>query len=286
MGYAGFYINLDRRPDRAAEIEAELSRYGVLQNYRRFPAADGNALGFSNPHLAEGEMGCFTSHYLLLKQNLEQTQTLHILEDDVLFAPQTAAVINGVIDQDLFAGCDIVYTDVYVPLQNTAYKIYKELYDQTVTRSADGALSTTSFTILALAGLPFGSTSSYLVNKHSIQKLHDLYEKEIASAPRQPNDLFIRRLSDEGALKVGCLFPFVTSVQLDHILESDIKRNYQEMSALAAHLGRYSFFIGMDSGKCQKYIEKLMPAGLPSDSHSLLLQKLMGFSLTDKYKRL
>jgi hypothetical protein len=47
--YAGFYVNLDSDVDRCAEIEAEISRFGMQHLYQRFPATKGNALGFPSP---------------------------------------------------------------------------------------------------------------------------------------------------------------------------------------------------------------------------------------------
>ena len=284
MNYAGFYINLDRRVDRRAEIEAELARCGLTDAYMRFSATDGNALGFPNPHIKSGEMGCFASHYMLLKQNLDETRPLHIIEDDVIFSSASAQAINGVIDRGLFGDCDIVYTDVLIPLLNDAYKAYKEFYDATVTRDKNGNIAKVAFSVVDLKGLLFGSTSSYMVNKNSIRKLHELYRHEISNEPRTSNDLFIRRLCHEGALKVGCLFPFATSVRLDHIVETDINRDYHQMSALAVHLARYSFFVGADMRKCQEYLDKFMPLPPQTDRHAQILSHLLAFSLTGNYR--
>jgi hypothetical protein len=137
-----------------------------------------------------------------------------------------------------------------------------------------------------LKGLLFGSASSYLVSKKSIGKLHDLLDKEIKSEPKQSIDLFIRRMCNEGVLKVGCMFPFVTSVRLDHIVETDIDRSYHQMSALAAHLARYSFFIGADLDKCREYLDKYLPIAAQTDKHTEILKHLLAFSLTDAYRPL
>jgi GR25 family glycosyltransferase involved in LPS biosynthesis len=282
--YQGFYINLDRRPDRRAQIEAELARYGLSDTYRRFRAVEGNGLRLSNPHIKEGEMGCFASHYMVLKENRDQDIHLHLIEDDAIFAPTTAQTINGIINQGLFADYDIIYTDVLIPLLNDAYKSYKGFYDATVKRDSAGRISKAVFTVINLKDQLFGSTSSYLVNKNSIKKVHDLYEQEITNEPRKSIDLFIRRMSNEEALKVGCIFPFVTSVRLDHIVETDIVRPYHEMSALATHLARYSFFIGADFDLCQGYLDKYMPLPSQVDKHTQILRHLLMFSLTDKYR--
>src|SRR5580704_1320494 len=201
MNYAGFYINLDRRPGRKSEMETELARYGMQDAYKRFSAADGNVLKMPNPHLKEGEIGCFTSHYLLLKANLGQPRHLHILEDDVVFASCTPAAIQWAIAEGHLAKYDIIYTDIFVPLLNDAYKAYKKFYDAAVKRDAGGNIASTSFSIVDLKTLLFGSTTSFLVNQQSIEKLHDLYAKEMAKGPSLPVDLFIRKLCSEGTIK-------------------------------------------------------------------------------------
>jgi GR25 family glycosyltransferase involved in LPS biosynthesis len=284
MNYAGFYINLDRRSDRRREIETELEHHGLRDAYRRFSAVEGNGLQLSNPHLIDGEMGCFASHYKLLKENIDQDRVLHIIEDDVLFAGVAAKVISGVIDQDLFAGCDIVFTDVFIPTGNATYKAYKKFYDGAVKRDGTGRVTSHTFSVIDLKGLPFGATSSYLVNKKSIRKLHDLYEREISGEPRQPIDLFIRRMCEDGVLKVGCLFPFVTSIRLDQNIETDIIRSYHGMSCLAANIARYSFFIDADFGKCRDYLDKYLPLPPDSDEQAKILNHILAFSLTDGYR--
>ena len=286
MDYTGFYINLDRRTDRRAEIEAELARHGLRDAYRRFSAVNGNGLSLSNPHLKDGEMGCFASHTKLLEENLDLDTHLHIIEDDVVFAASAPQAIRGIVTRGLFADYDIIYTDVLVPLLNDAYRAYKSFYDATVTRDESGRITKAMFSVVNLKGLIFGSTSSYLVNKKSIRKVHDLYREEITHEPRQSIDLFIRKMSDEGALKVGCLFPFVTSVRLDHIVETDIVRPYHGMSALAVHLARYSFFVDADFAHCREYLDKFLPLSSNNDSHTAILAHLLAFSLTDRYRPL
>jgi GR25 family glycosyltransferase involved in LPS biosynthesis len=284
MNYAGFCINLDRRPDRWALMEAELEKHGLKGAYKRFSAIQGNGLKLSNPHITEGEIGCYSSHYMLLKENLGQTKPLHIIEDDILFARSAAQVINGVIEQKLFADCDIIYTDVFIPIQTAAYKAYKKFYDATSVKDDQGNISHNAFSIFDLKNIPFGSTSSYLVNPSSIQKLHDLYAEAITHEPRQSNDLFIRDMSTQGVLKVGCLFPFVTSVSLDEIVDTDIIRSYHQASALAAHMARYAFFVDADFDKCQEYINKYLALPPTTDKITKILNHLLAFSLTDQYR--
>jgi GR25 family glycosyltransferase involved in LPS biosynthesis len=283
MPYAGFYINLDRRPDLQAEMQAELARHGLADRYARYSAADGNALKLSNPHIKNGEMGCFTSHYLLLKQNLGSDKHIHIIEDDVIFGPQAKQVLDSVIGNPGFDDYDIVYTDVFVPLLNDVYKGYKKFFDRTVRLDAQGNIEKASFTVINLRGIGFGSTSSYFVNRHSIGKLHDLYAAEITSEPKTSNDLFIRRKVESGELKVGVLFPFITSVKLDHITETTIEHVHHKLSALAVHMARYAFYIGADRQLLKQYMAKFPPPPA-TDYVGQTLGQLLLFSLTGDFE--
>ena len=72
-----FYINLDRRTDRRAEIEEELSNFGFPQNLiRRFPAIED----------IEGSIGCSRTHLAVLRLAQERNyENIIIFEDDFKF---------------------------------------------------------------------------------------------------------------------------------------------------------------------------------------------------------
>jgi len=73
MNYLGgvFYINLDKRPDRKAEIETELNNIGL--KYERFSAVD----------MKPGLVGCGYSHIEVLKLARERgLKNVLIFEDD------------------------------------------------------------------------------------------------------------------------------------------------------------------------------------------------------------
>ena len=42
--YVGAFINLDRSPQRRAEMEGQLAELGIADRYVRFPAIDGSKL--------------------------------------------------------------------------------------------------------------------------------------------------------------------------------------------------------------------------------------------------
>jgi GR25 family glycosyltransferase involved in LPS biosynthesis len=280
VSYAGFYINLDRSLARRAEIEAEISGRGLAHLYRRFPAADGNVLGFPNPHLSSAEIGCFTSHVLLLKQNLPAQSHLHIVEDDAVFSRFTAETVRAVTASAEFEGFDILFTESYVATQNRNYQQCKALYDSSVTRDAAGRVTDVRTTIIGyVAGM-----SSYIVNYRSVPKLLDIFMRELANGTPNPIDLVIREEIRKGAIRVGCLFPFVTTIRLAAVTDNTITDREQDLlTQMAANLARYSFFVDCDHDALGTQARQLLP--LPeADPHHRLLGHILAFSITEQFR--
>ncbi|MDR3424072.1 MAG: glycosyltransferase family 25 protein [Alphaproteobacteria bacterium] len=283
--YAGFFINLDHNTHRRAETETELARHNLTSRYQRFAAAEGNALNAPNPHnLSDGVLGCFTSHYLLLKQNLDAGKHLHVIEDEVLFASCAERVISWVIASGFLDSFDIVFTDISVPLRNEVYKMYKTAYDKAVARDASGKIISVNFDVLNVCNRPYASTSSFLVNKRSIGKLCGILESELMRGTGNPIDLIIRDKNRQGALRVGCIFPFVTSVRLDNSFASTIDPRPDREPELAVDIARQLFFIESDWSQCQAYLDRYAPKPQTEDKLSSMLGQLLTYSLSDKYR--
>ena len=72
-----FYINLEHRTDRRAEIEGELDKMGLAHSFERFPAIR---------HETIGGVGCGRSHIEVLKLAKEHGyKQILVLEDDFMF---------------------------------------------------------------------------------------------------------------------------------------------------------------------------------------------------------
>lgn len=279
MSYAGFYINLDDSADRRAEIEAELDRYGLRDRYQRVAATKGNALGFPNPRLSPSEVGCFTSHYLALKNNGSAARHLHILEDDAVLCGFTGHTLRWAIESGVIDQFDILFTDTFVTPLNGEYQYCKALYDRSVERGPSGGVTAVRSQIVKhIAGM-----NSYLVNRASIGKLISIYERELGAGARHPIDLAVRVLSERGDLRTGALFPFTTSVRLSRTLDTTLPgRRQDDLTAVAAWIGRNSFFVGADMHELRTQAERLLQVP-DSDPHHQTLARILAFSLTDKY---
>jgi GR25 family glycosyltransferase involved in LPS biosynthesis len=283
MDYAGFYINLDRSRERRAAMETHLAAYGLADRYRRFPAAEGNSQGFPNTKLLDGEMGCFTSHYLLLKANHGQTTPLHVVEDDVLFSRFTAGAIDSVISGGQLTHYDIIYADAFIPTSNILYKKYKYLYDKNIQRDENGRVSRVNLSVIDMKDVGFASTASMIISPQAIDKLAGLYATELARGPEAPIDLIIRRLTEAGTLRVGCIFPFVTSLRLESVFGTTMNEQELRLTALAGTIARHAFFIDCDWDKCREYAAKYLSLP-PEDAQLQILMQILGFSLDKRFQ--
>lgn len=238
--YAGYYINLDRSLERRTHIESELARHGRGQVYERFSAADGNAYKLPNQRLAPGEMGCFLSHLFLLQQKLTAGVHLHIVEDDVILSPFTVPAIAAAIRSGLIDRFDVVFTDSFVQPTPLDYPEHKRLFDSNIERDARGVVARVHPTIVNYQA----GTASYIVNRASIAKLADVLVRSLASGAAIPLDLAIRKAAKERTLRVGCLFPFVSSVRIEETVNNTIGgRSGDDLSRLLPQIGRHSFFV-------------------------------------------
>ena len=136
LGVGGaFYINLDHRTDRRAEIEAELDRIGIP--CERFPAIKHNS----------GIVGCGYSHLAVLKEaRARGYESVLLFEDDFQFLvdKETFWSIMAGIEKDLSGSYDVVMLGynmhhagphsenlmkVFDAQTTSAYIIHSRMYD-------------------------------------------------------------------------------------------------------------------------------------------------------------
>lgn len=285
MNYHGLYINLDKSTDRRIEVESEFGEYNLGAIYRRINAVEGNPSGIASPLKNHNEIGCFLSHVAALKEGMKTAGHLHIIEDDTIFTGCTQSTIEGMITSGVVNDYDILFTDIALPLNNDTYRRFKSLYDQAVKRDADGNIISTAFQVLDLKDENYTAASSYIVSQNAFRKLEALYDAEIAAGVRVPVDDFLKLQGKVGALKIGCVFPFITSMRVEHTIDSTIrKKPDSNRKFTAANIGRYSFFIGCDWNECERLMQAHIAKPNTNDKHTELLGKLLAFSLGLKEK--
>jgi GR25 family glycosyltransferase involved in LPS biosynthesis len=285
MDYSGFYINLDRSAQRKEEIESQLKQLQLFPQYSRFPAADGNVLNLERSSILSSEIGCFTSHYLILEKNLNQTDHLHVIEDDVILSPATKPTLQMLPYSGVLDNFDIIFTDTCVPLDLYTIRAYKNLFDSSVEKNESGRImALKKYTVVDLKDSYIAGMSSYLVHKNAVAKMHEIFRQAMKIGLRQPIDLFLRDKIREGVIRAACIFPFITSIRLEHLVTSTMSdRSEYNLSLLAISLIRHSFFVECDWAKCNKLIvDHFKPD--KQDMHQNLLSCVFNFVLSDRYQ--
>ncbi len=285
--YQGYYINLDRSEERRKRIEDGLARFSLSGLYRRFPAVEGRSLPKGQSPLSPGQLGCFHSHVLALKEAQSRGLHAHILEDDAILSEHTEPVIIDAIQGRLFDHFDIVFTDILASCELAVLKGMKEAFDKT-SRAAHRPLKLSDFQILDLSRMHFTCLTSYIVGVRSMDRILALYRQELAMGPRAPVDIFIRDQVHAGKLKAGCIFPFVTGFRLEEISGSTIEErseNPVKPSVMVFAALRYSFFLGRDLSYAKREMDAATKHGRsPADPHRELIVQAVDYAISPDYE--
>jgi GR25 family glycosyltransferase involved in LPS biosynthesis len=263
-GLIGYFINLDRSRDRRRRVESELAKVGLAKKYNRFAAIDGHTLKMGDYGITPGEAGCFLSHLGVLKAGQKTNRHFHVLEDDALlnrsFATHLKSIMGSVIDN-----FDIVFTDMWLPLDQT--DVLLSMYKEYVTRGV----------LTVIADNYAACMASYVVNIDAADKLIRLLGDEVRSGMKSPVDLYIGNLVASGAVKVGCLFPFVSSIRMESVMVSTISRPREPAAKrLIADAPRAAFYVEADLKALKMDI-----AGISVTDLRLSIEQLMAIRLID-----
>ncbi|MFO1198677.1 MAG: glycosyltransferase family 25 protein [Burkholderiaceae bacterium] len=245
MSWHGLYINLDRAPERRRRIEAELERHGLAARYERLAATDGRTLETASPR-SRAEVGIFRSHRAALARAADSTPATHVIEDDVLLCDLTAPAIERTVAQGGLERFDVVFLDTFVALRPGALRAWRELFE----RCTGGQWPIDGVGRIRLVDLGrdylFGATS-YLVGPGGARRLLALADEELGRGPAVPFDDMIQAAARGGRLRVGCLFPFVTTVDLETAKASSAERADETPGYMRVeHLVRHSLFARRD----------------------------------------
>jgi GR25 family glycosyltransferase involved in LPS biosynthesis len=279
MPYDGRYINLDRSPERRAEMEAQFARLDPVARYDRFPAVDGNLHGLTGHGLTDGELGCLMSHHRLLRMRLDSPTHLHILEDDIVMARRTVSFVEQVIRSGLLDDWDILFTETTVPMVVEWCAKGRALYRDTIERAADGTAARIEFRLIPYVGV----MASYLVNRRSVRAICDIIGQELDRGARSPIDLLIRTRARDGKLRVRSLFPFITSVR-PGAFPSTVRGGAEILnSRLAMELHRHSYFVEADMQAALHLADRRL-ANPDAGPQERLHARIAGFASTDAFE--
>jgi GR25 family glycosyltransferase involved in LPS biosynthesis len=266
MQTAGYFINLDRSVKRRRAIEAELSKVGLVKQYKRFPAIDGRTLNMRRFAVGRGEAGCFLSHIGALEAGRKTGQHFHVLEDDAVlcrgFASHLKAITDGPIND-----FDIVLTDMLVPPEPRFFEELLTLYEHYL---AHGAFN-------MLMGSYWACLSSYVVNSKAAGKLIQLLRQEAEGGMSLPVDLCVGRLVSSGAVTAGCLFPFVSYSRMSHLIETTISRPGDSAAARTiVDSARAAFYVEADPGKIRADLAGIVATDLGQRLDQSAVDTLLG----------
>jgi GR25 family glycosyltransferase involved in LPS biosynthesis len=279
--YVGAFINLDRSPQRRAEMEGQFTALGIADRYMRFPAVDGSRLNYNGP-LQPGEAGSFLSHLRAMEQLRPSGKCIHILEDDALLSRPMGPMIEFAIAQGILDYFDILYTDVYVAFEYlSSIRFHKQQYDDFLTKSQVDFQK--SFKVLTLEGETFYGLSSYVVSAKAIDRVVAYFRQEAARGPTMANDIFVNRLVLERKLRAGYLFPFLTALRLERALQMTVSGRSTDrytMVTLGSNLIRYSFYVENDlPGYAAPLLDRAIgqSAMRPRDAHQKFINRAMEY---------
>ena len=231
----GFYINLDSSSDSNEFLQQHLSAQGLLDKYQRFNATafDKKKLEstkvpeFSTPSL----MGNWLSHLEIIDQNIKTDHPLHICEDDIYFSDDFLSHLNKIQLPDEW---DVLFLDAFLPKEFFIYEQLRPCLKQFIN---DGQIS-----LLSLNKLGFnGSTTSYIINPKSQQKLAQLLDFNANTRNIAFIDQYFSQLILHNKITAYCTFPFLTSLST-HAHKSTLQAPQDEMMTQLYHY-RKSIFI-------------------------------------------
>jgi GR25 family glycosyltransferase involved in LPS biosynthesis len=226
MAFRGFYINLDRKPERRRRMEAEFRRFRLAAFYERISAVDGHpgAVGPWGPVI-----GCFRSHLKVMEIG-KGRGIVHVLEDDELLSGRIKLFLESRVCAAMLAEFDLLFLEMWV--EAAAIPRYREA----LSRAGAGVHA------MNLRGIRIGSASSYVVSDRSSARIASLLAEEVRSGPRMPVDSFYSSLVDTGLLKAAVVLPFLTCMDMETGPESSIQ-SLQRGEMVTQAMLRRAFFV-------------------------------------------
>ena len=284
-GVIGRYINLDRSEARRAAVQAQIDRFGLADRYTRFAAVDGASRPAAAP-LKPGEVGCFLSHYEVLREHARDGRHVHVVEDDVVFGPQTVKIIDMIADQALDQA-DILYTDISPNFNQVLFLSMVEhlrgtgMTDPVQRTVFNGRPFPLNIAFMTLAGQAFTGSNAYIVGRRSIERLVAAMAAEIARGPTMPVDVFYSQQIDQGAFTAFCTIPFLTSVASPRAAPSTIGETAKTLD-LVCYLIRSHFFVDRDIEAIGQLTAGLTE-GLVTPDYAEPMVELMRFLFSDRF---
>jgi GR25 family glycosyltransferase involved in LPS biosynthesis len=258
--FGGFYINLDRNPQRRERFESNLQRTGAKERYQRLAAVDSvRAMQSADEtKLTPGALGCWMSHVQILRENLDSDRHLHIVEDDAFLPSDFVPSLDAILQTTEVSApdWDMLFTEIFVP-------VHQSVFDDFAARLASYRKDR-NIAVINLARIDFAATSSYVVNRQSIRKLLDLLDGKWTGA--KPLDLFLRELVQSRTIKALLTVPFLSTLTPD-ARHSDVESETRSRHGM--NLFRAAFYRHAKLDDLANRIAELAKGSRPDPLHSI-----------------
>jgi GR25 family glycosyltransferase involved in LPS biosynthesis len=210
---SGCYINLDRSPERAAFMDAQLARLGLGQVVLRQAAVDGAQLppAPASP-LLPGERGCFLSHLQVLERARPDGFTL-VLEDDAELSDQLPDLVHKAIAGPL-AGFDIAFLECQPHFTPAHLAALWDVTCRLLPVDPAAPRRATGIELLDAAKFFKWGTSAYVVTPAGRAKLIALMHGWLREGPLLPVDRCYERALGTGQLRGAVTVPFLATTAL------------------------------------------------------------------------
>ncbi len=239
------YINLDKSTERKTGMERKLSQFFKPADFKRFPAIQGDQ---RDAKISKNELGCFLSHLEVIKSSSPNHPTL-ILEDDVIFCKNFNSYLKNILKglSKISPEWDILFL-AQMTFIGQVYKTVRLLkIKKTIPKG--------TFRIFNAKSNYAASTSAYIINPLSKEKILNFLKKNEDNAYDLPIDLFLKKAIDENCLNSKFVFPYLTGLErLDTTIQNttDKQINSSRLSEDQLNL----FFVDSNpSDLMKKYLE-------------------------------
>ncbi|WP_092129266.1 glycosyltransferase family 25 protein [Polaromonas sp. YR568] len=274
----GFFINLDRSPERAKQMRAELDarKLGFVE---RFAAVDARTL--SQPPACKIPMaayGAFLSHQMLITQTPPDSVTL-IFEDDMQVSDSLAGMLSPE-NLKILAELDLVFFDcqLYINFNDLLLRYWEVKRGMPNPRSAGNPESQQRHAPQVGLGEASGAycwgASAYLVTPRGKEKLGPILQQTLDRGPPGTLDILFRNLIESKALDARVVVPFLATPRLDGLTATTIDGRQQDFLpfALCSMVRRLYFAGDLDIDGMIEFFAPASSGPLPKTEDEMMVE--------------
>ena len=277
---SGVYINLDESKGRRHRCETLLVDAKLQARYKRLPAILGKGVvdnEFSSK-FSPAKLGCWLSHIKAQEFGLQHGGHHHVLEDDFLLTPVFYSFLQrfDVLTEPL-KSWDIIFTDVDISGMRDVSTMSQ------LVRRVERLIAEQRVVFQDARSLFAAGNSSYIIHRDRKRYVFDLMRQGPETG--LPNDLYMRKLIREGALKAFVTLPFVTSVS-DNFADSTIWGSIMDTnpSIAFATMFRQSLAFGADTKQILQKFRRGINQLQPISNRGMIYAQLVAHFVSDDYK--